>query len=88
MNSQERLAFIRETLTLTFSPTHLEIVDESQQHVGHAGNQQGAGHYSLIIASPAFTDKKLIECHRLIYAALDSVMHTEIHALKIKIKTI
>jgi len=84
MKSQ-RLNIIHERLTQALNPSFLEIIDESEKHIGHAGAQNGAGHYALIIASVQFSGQSLIENHRLIYKALESLIPNEIHALKISI---
>ena len=48
-------------------------------------NNAGAGHFAVRISSPLFQNKPLVECHRLVYAALGDTMHKEIHALRIEI---
>lgn len=82
----ERINMIRERLEKTFTPQQLNIQDESHLHVGHAG-AGGAGHFDVEIVSTAFEDKSLIQRHRLVYDALDDIMHSEIHALSIKAST-
>lgn len=77
-----RMARIRAILTQALAPTRLELVDDSHRHAGHAGARQG-GHFTLRIAAPGFAGKRPLECHRLIYAALGELMHTDIHALSI-----
>ncbi len=74
---------IRDRLA-ALHPESLEILDESGDHVGHAGAQGGGGHYQLIIVSQAFENKAPQARHRMIYAALGPMMHKEIHALAIK----
>ncbi len=74
---------IRDQLAV-LHPESLEILDESGNHVGHVGAQSGGGHYQLIIVSRAFENQTLQARHRMIYAALDPMMHQEIHALAIK----
>lgn len=81
----DRIQTIRTRLTEAFAPTQLEIIDDSQKHIGHAGSQSGAGHFSVHIASPMFTEKSLVACHQMIYKALDGLIGPEIHALQIKI---
>lgn len=83
----ERVEMIRNCLTDIFSPQHLEIVDDSAKHAGHAGAKSGGGHFLVEIVSDAFQDKTLIQRHRLIYDALGDAMQTEIHALSIKAST-
>jgi BolA protein len=65
------------------APERLELLDESGQHVGHAGAKGGGGHYRLTIVSPQFTGKSTLARHRMVYDALGPMMHHEIHALAI-----
>ena len=85
MHDINRIEKIYTTLQRSLSPTKLEIIDDGHKHIGHPGAESGAGHFTVIISSPLFTDKSAIDCHRLIYQNLDELMGTEIHALKIKI---
>lgn len=79
------ISVIEARLTQALQPTHLEIIDESRHHIGHAGAQNGAGHYQLIISSEAFKAQSAIQNHQLIYKALEGLIPDAIHALKIKI---
>ena len=85
MNSEQRIALIRQHLTATLSPTRLEVVDESHLHRGHPGAKTGRGHFAITITAAAFANKNKVICHRMIYAALGDLMETDIHALRIKI---
>jgi BolA protein len=85
--SAERIEMIRERLTNTLQPAELEIIDESARHAGHAGAASGGGHFIVNIVAAAFNDKTLIQRHRLVYDAVDDIMHREIHALSIQAKT-
>jgi len=85
LNTAERIKLIRERLTTTFSPTHLEIIDESHLHQGHAGAKTGRGHFAINIAAKDLNNQSLMAAHRLIYQALGELMTDEIHALRIKI---
>lgn len=80
MSVQERM---RQRLA-ALAPESLVILDESGQHVGHAGAQSGGGHYQLIIVSRLFSGKPLPARHRMVYEALGPMMQHEIHALAIK----
>jgi len=81
--SEKRVEAIRERLTDAFAPEHLEIIDDSHKHVGHA-SAKGGGHFTVRITAPAFEGKKLLERHRMVYDALGELMQGEIHALSIK----
>ncbi|MCK5382973.1 MAG: BolA family transcriptional regulator [Gammaproteobacteria bacterium] len=83
----ERIEMIRERLTDNLHPTELNIIDESARHAGHAGAASGGGHFIVDIVASAFNDKTLIQRHRLVYDAVDDIMHSEIHALSIQAKT-
>ena len=77
----ERIALIRSRLQAAFEPDELEIVDDSHRHAGHAGARDGRGHFNVRIRSQHFSGRKTVERHRMIYAALGSLMQTDIHAL-------
>jgi len=69
----------------SLKPTHLEIIDDSHLHEGHAGAETGLGHFTVVINSPEFISKSLVEKHQMIYQALGNLMQTDIHALRISI---
>ena len=76
-----------ERLTVALSPTRLELEDQSNQHVGHAGHDpRGESHFALIIESAAFAGLNRVERQRKIYAALGDLMRDRVHALTIKAK--
>lgn len=83
MNKLQRINKIKIQLK-PLDPVKLQVIDESAQHIGHEGAQDGRGHYAVNIVSHQFNDKTLIERHQMVYDALGKLMQTEIHALKIK----
>lgn len=87
MKSEERIQTIKNRLEAGFSPEHLEVVDDSRDHIGHAGAEGGAGHYTVIISSDALKSISRVEAHRQIYQVVADLIPHEIHALKIKILT-
>ncbi len=82
--SVDRTARIEAMLTEAFSPERLLVKDQSHLHAGHAGAQEGQGHFEVIIVADAFAGCSRIESHRLIYDALGELMTTDIHALSIR----
>uniref|UniRef100_UPI0034DE459C BolA family protein n=1 Tax=Candidatus Thiodubiliella endoseptemdiera TaxID=2738886 RepID=UPI0034DE459C len=72
-NMQQHLT---EQLTMALSPTHLEVMNESANHLGPATES----HFKLIVVSDEFTDKKLIDRHRFINQLFKAEL-THIHAL-------
>ena len=78
-----RMDRIRSALETALAPSVLELTDESALHAGHAGAASGGGHYRLRIVSEKFDGLKLVMRHRLVYDAVHTMMHAEIHALAI-----
>lgn len=85
MTRHERLTIIETVLKERFSPSLLEVQDDSDQHIGHAGAEGGAGHYTVIISADELKGITRVAAHRKIYAALQHLMPHEIHALRIVI---
>lgn len=81
--SLDRVELIRARLTAAFQPSHLEIADEGDLHVGHA--EEGAGHFAVTICAEALAGKTRVQQHRLVYDALGEMMQTNIHALRITV---
>jgi len=82
-----RIEKIRMKLNSAFTDASIELEDESHLHIGHAGAQDGRGHFRLNIVSEAFSNKSRIQRHQMIFSALDQMMQTDIHALSIIAKT-
>jgi stress-induced morphogen len=83
----ERPERIEAMLRNAFSPSELLVKDQSHLHAGHAGAQDGKGHFDVRIVSEAFDGCSPIRRHRMIYDALADMMQTDIHALRIDAKT-
>jgi BolA protein len=81
-----RIQLIQDRITAALSPTDFNIVDNSEQHAGHAGAKSG-GHFEVTIISKQFAGLPLVKRHQLVYAAVQDLMNTEIHALSIKAYT-
>lgn len=81
---EQRVEAIRAALAAAFEPAELEVVDESHLHAGHEGARDGRGHFRVRVVSPAFEGMSAIQRHRAVYAALGSLMETDIHALAIR----
>ncbi len=71
---------LRETL----ATTHLEVIDESHLHAGHAGAKDGGGHFRAVIVSERFDGLNRVKAQQLVYGVLDDWMGKEIHALSMK----
>lgn len=84
---EQRVAAIRAALEAALSPQSLEVQDDSHRHAGHAGAADGRGHFSVDIVSQAFAGLSPIARHRAVYAAVGTLMDTDIHALAIRART-
>jgi BolA family transcriptional regulator, general stress-responsive regulator len=73
-----------DLLVARFAPLELHIEDESHHHAGHAGAAGGQSHFRVRIVSEAFRGVSPVARHRLVYAAVDDMLKTDIHALAIE----
>ena len=72
-------------LRKAFSPTFLEVKDESHLHVGHANHKPGGeSHFSVRLVSPAFCGLSRIQRHQKVYACLEGELKNGVHALCLK----
>ena len=76
---------ITRTLEERFAPSHLVVMDESNQHQGHAGWREGGEtHFRLDIVSTVFEGKSRVERHRLVNDSLGPAFARGLHALAIR----
>ena len=76
---------ITQKLEKAFAPLALSVVDESNQHHGHAGSHpSGESHFRVKIMAQAFKGKSRVECHRMVNAALAEELKSRVHALAIE----
>jgi BolA protein len=78
-------AEITSRLTEALSPTHLQVIDDSEKHRGHAGHDaRGESHFTVVIESPLFAGKTRVERQRAVNRALAELLADRVHALAIK----
>ena len=88
---------IKQKLTKNFNPSHLEVIDQSHLHAGHAGaaahaaefgEKEGSAesHFHVIIAAEALKPLSRLARHRAVMEALDDEM-PKIHAFSLEVKT-
>ncbi len=76
---------IRSKLDAAFSPTRLDVVDESDRHAGHEGARTGGeSHFSVFIEARAFAGVGRVQRQRMVYGALTDELAGPIHALSVK----
>lgn len=83
--AEERVAIIKQRITDSLAPSFLEVIDESDQHIGHAGHQGGGRHFAVVISADRLKGLSRVAAHREVYQLFDDMMPDEIHALKIKV---
>lgn len=75
---------LRSRLTEAFSPTRLDIYDESSRHAGHAGSRPGGEtHFRVTIVAVAFTGQNRVARQRAIYDVLADELANQVHALSL-----
>jgi BolA protein len=76
---------IHHKLTAAFSPTRLEIEDDSARHAGHAGARHGGeSHFNVVIEARAFEGAAKVARQRMVYRALAEELAGPVHALSVK----
>lgn len=86
---------LRTKLTVALQPTVLTIVNQSDQHAGHAGVRTLAGkaastgetHFRVEIVSAAFESMTLVKRQRAVYQLLAEEFSQGLHALSLDTKT-
>jgi BolA protein len=83
MAMQDRIeARLREV----FQPSFLEVIDESERHIGHAGYQDGGeSHFRVTLRSAHFAGLSRLERHRAVHNALGPEIVGAIHALALNL---
>lgn len=81
--AEGRLNRIERILREELATIHVEVVDDSALHTGHAGAVNGAGHYRVLVVSKRFEGLSRVAAQRLVYEALGDLVGDEIHALQI-----
>ena len=81
MSPTPLLQALYKKLELAFSPSFLDVTDESSHHQGHAGAPAGGNsHFAIRIQSADLTPLPPLAQHRLIYKVLDTELKEGLHA--------
>ncbi len=76
---------IATRLTDALDPTHLEVINESGLHRGHAGDDgSGESHFRVVVESASFNGLNRVARQRLVNGALAELLRDHIHALAMK----
>ena len=72
-------------LSEAFAPSRLEIINDSAQHHGHAGDDgSGESHFTVVIEAAAFAPMTRLARQRAVIAALGDIVGERVHAVAIK----
>ncbi|MBF0288879.1 MAG: BolA/IbaG family iron-sulfur metabolism protein [SAR324 cluster bacterium] len=72
---------IEAKLETAFSPTYLNVQNESSQHNVPPGSES---HFKVIVVSEQFEKKRLMEQHQQIHQVLKEELAGPVHALSIQ----
>jgi BolA protein len=76
---------IRKKLGEAFSPSQLDVIDDSARHAGHSGAREGGeSHFNVVLQSAAFAGVGRVQRQRMVYAALSEELSGPVHALSVK----
>jgi BolA protein len=77
---------IEKKLSLKFTPSHLEVLDDSEKHRGHAGSRPGGEtHFRVRISSSQLDGLTRVAQHRAVMETLDTELRSGVHALAIEV---
>ena len=71
-------ARIEDKLTQQLQPSHLEVINESQNHNVPPGSES---HFKVILVAKEFEGKNLVARHRSVNKILQQELQKDIHAL-------
>ena len=69
---------IEQQLRAAFEPSHLEVVNESDQHSVPPDSET---HFKVVIVSPVFTGLRKVARHQQVYGCVREQLAGPVHAL-------
>ncbi len=79
---------IKKAVEEALKPIHLEVINESDRHIGHAGHDgSGESHFKLVVVSDSFEGCSRVERQRLVNASLKNLLESKLHALSMRCLT-
>jgi len=76
---------IKQKLEQAFSPTFLEVLNESASHSVPEGSES---HFKLVLVTDEFLDQSPVKRHQAVYAVLAEQLQQSIHALALHTYTV
>ena len=85
---ENRMDRLRAALTAAFTPTLLEIVDDSSRHAGHAGAAAGGQtHYTVRMHAAVFAGENRVARSRVVHDILAPEFASGLHALSLSLES-
>ncbi len=81
---EARAERIERALRERLEASHVDVLDESHLHAGHAGAAGGGGHFRVTVVSARFEGLSRVAAQRLVYEALADELDSAIHALAMR----
>lgn len=76
---------IEARLRAALSPVRLAVIDDSEQHRGHAGHDgSGESHFTVEVEADAFAGQSRLARQRMVNTALADLLRDKVHALAIR----
>lgn len=83
-------ASLENKLSDAFSPSHIQVINESHLHSGHAGREgkedDDITHVRIVMNAACFNNMQRVAIHRAIYSELGSELHSGLHAIALDVK--
>ena len=77
---------MEEKLTDAFTPEHLEVIDESEQHRGHGGWREGGEtHFRVVMRAAALEPMSRVGRSRAVHQILREELDGGVHALALEL---
>ena len=77
---------IEQKLEASFSPSLLEVIDQSHKHAGHSGSRpEGETHFHVDMQSKFFDGKSRVDRQRMVYSCLKDELAGPVHALSLSL---
>lgn len=78
---------LHDKIAAALAPRHLEVIDESHRHVGHAGHRPGGeSHFRIRMIAAAFEGKSRLERQRMVHKLLAEELAGPVHALALELE--
>lgn len=79
---------IEKKLQVEFDASVIDVVDDSERHLGHAGYREGGeSHFNVMLVSSKFTGINRVARSRLVHDVLKLELASSVHALSLKLYT-